>query len=124
MSKSKKDRQPDLTVRLEDCEVQTFPHGGPGGQHANRNQTAVRIIHHPSGARGESREFKSQQQNKRAAMTRLSQTPQFRYWAHEQIRYMETGKTLEERVAEWMTDDKIKTEYKADGRWVEEQHDE
>lgn len=115
------ERKPVFSVRLEDCEIQTFTSGGPGGQHQNRSQTGVRLIHHPSGARGESREHRSQHQNKRAAMIRLSETAQFRYWVKEQLRI---GPTIEERVEAAMTDDKIRTEIKDHGKWVEVDKDE
>lgn len=32
-----------------DTEVETFCSGGPGGQHKNKTQTAVRLKHRPSG---------------------------------------------------------------------------
>jgi protein subunit release factor B len=110
------ERKPVFSVRLEDCEVQTFRAGGPGGQNQNKRDTGVRILHHPSGARGESREHRSQHQNKRAAMIRLSETPQFRYWVKEQLRQ---GPTVEERVEAEMADEKIRTEVKQDGKWTE-----
>lgn len=70
-----------LTITIKDCEVQTFPAGGPGGQNQNKRDTAARVIHHPSGARGESREFRTQLANKRAAFKRMAETPTFRLWA-------------------------------------------
>lgn len=45
-----------FSVTIKDCEVQTFRAGGCGGQNQKKRDTGVRIIHHPSGARGESRE--------------------------------------------------------------------
>jgi peptide chain release factor 1 len=66
---------------IHDCEVQTFHAGGPGGQNQNVRDTAARIIHHPSGARGESREQRSQGQNKRLAFRRMAESPQYRNWA-------------------------------------------
>lgn len=69
-----------LSVTLDDCEVQTFRSGGKGGQNQNKRDTGVRIIHHPSGARGESREERSQLQNKKKAFLRMSQHPKFRIW--------------------------------------------
>jgi len=32
-----------------DAEVETYNSGGPGGQHKNKTQTAVRLRHIPSG---------------------------------------------------------------------------
>ena len=42
-----------------------FSTGGPGGQNQNRKLNGVRCTHEASGAVGESREFKSQDQNKK-----------------------------------------------------------
>jgi protein subunit release factor B len=67
-----------LSVTIHDCEVQTFRSGGKGGQNQNKRDTGVRIIHHPSGARGESREERSQLQNKRAAFRRMAESQRFR----------------------------------------------
>ena len=73
-------REPVVSVKISDCEVQTFSAGGKGGQNQNRRSTGVRIIHHPSGARGECREERSQRQNKVAALKRLAATQAFRTW--------------------------------------------
>lgn len=56
-------RKPVLSVTIDDCEVQHFRAGGKGGQHQNKTSSGSRVIHHPSGARGESREERSQPQN-------------------------------------------------------------
>lgn len=67
-----------FSVTVKDCEVQTFRSGGKGGQNQNKRDTGVRIIHHPSGARGEARDERSQLQNKRLAFTRMANHPLFR----------------------------------------------
>lgn len=67
-----------FSVTLKDCEVQTFRSGGKGGQNQNKRDTGVRIIHHPSGARGEARDERSQLQNKRLAFVRMANHPLFR----------------------------------------------
>lgn len=71
-------RQLMFSVTLRDCEVQTFRSGGKGGQNQNKRDTGVRIIHHPSGARGEARDERSQLQNKRLAFKRMADHPLFR----------------------------------------------
>lgn len=110
-----RDRKPALSVTLDDCEVQTFRSGGKGGQHQNTTETGVRIIHHPSGARGESREERSQLQNKRTAFTRMVETAQFKAWIN---RTLATGPTPEERAAADMHPDNLRVEIKKDGRWT------
>ena len=71
-------RQLMFSVTLKDCEVQTFRSGGKGGQNQNKRDTGVRIIHHPSGARGEARDERSQLLNKRLAFKRMADHPLFR----------------------------------------------
>ena len=69
-----------LRVTIKDCDVQTFCAGGPGGQKQNASETGVRIIHRASGAVGESREHRTQWQNKKAAFRRMGETPVFKQW--------------------------------------------
>ena len=66
-----------LSVTIHDCEVQHFRSGGKGGQNQNKRDTGTRVIHHPSGARGESREERSQLQNKKKAFIRMVESPKF-----------------------------------------------
>ena len=52
--------------------VDTFRSGGPGGQNQNKVESGVRIVHIPTGLKGESREERSQHANKRKAFERLA----------------------------------------------------
>jgi ribosome-associated protein len=56
---------------LAQCEVQTFRAGGPGGQHQNVTDSAVRLVHAPSGLTVTSRAQRSQYLNKMDALRRL-----------------------------------------------------
>ena len=87
-----------VSVRPKDCEVQTFRSGGKGGQNQNKRDTGVRVIHHPSGARGESREERSQRQNLALAFRRMAATPEFRYWAHVQAGTRKSVQQLESEI--------------------------
>jgi len=60
----------EIVIKDIDYEVQTFCTGGPGGQHQNKTQSGVRLIH-KSGVRAESRTDKSQHKNKDNAMKLL-----------------------------------------------------
>jgi len=73
-------REKVLTVRISDCEIQTFKATGKGGQNRDKRDTAVRIIHHQSGARGESREERDQLSNKRKAFVRMANSKAFKDW--------------------------------------------
>ena len=53
-----------IEIRPEDIETQTFSCGGPGGQHVNKTQSGVRLIHKPTGVVAESRQERSQHKNK------------------------------------------------------------
>jgi len=56
---------------LRECEVETFRSSGPGGQHVNKTETAVRLRHLPSGVVVTSRELRSQYQNKALCLQKL-----------------------------------------------------
>lgn len=103
-----------LSVSIADCEVQHFRSGGKGGQNQNKRDTGSRVIHHPSGARGESREQRSQLQNTKAAFLRMVESTEFRMWMGRQLL---TGPTPEERVAEQMRPENLRFEERKDGVW-------
>src|SRR4051794_30851283 len=56
---------------LRECEVQTFRSSGPGGQHVNKTETAVRLKHLPSGIVVTSQQERSQHRNKTLCLERL-----------------------------------------------------
>lgn len=57
-----------IVIRPEDCEYQTFRSGGPGGQYQNTTESGIRIIHKPTGLVAESRQERSQAQNKETCL--------------------------------------------------------
>ena len=117
-------REREFSVTLADCRVDTFRSGGKGGQHQNKTESGVRITHPPSGAVGESREERSQLQNKRAAFRRMVDSPKFRWWVQLRLREIETGKTLEERVqAELDAPGAVRVEYRDEEGWYEVEQD-
>lgn len=110
-------RTPLFSVTIKDCEIQTFRSGGKGGQNQNKVESGVRIIHHPSGARGESREFRSQLENKRAAFRRMGASVEFQKWARSMAARLRGEKTIEERVEEAMAPQNLLIEKQTEEGW-------
>jgi len=61
------------------CDVETFRASGPGGQHVNRRETAVRLRHRPSGIVVICQDTRSQLENKRIAAARLRERLEIRF---------------------------------------------
>jgi protein subunit release factor B len=105
---------------MNDCDLQTFRAGGKGGQNQNKRDTGVRIIHRASGAVGESREHRSQLENKRAAFKRMAESQKFKTWLNREL----YGRLEAERKTEQdMQPQNLKVEGLKNGRWRELEED-
>ena len=62
-----------VTVDPGDCRVEPYRGSGKGGQHRNKNATAARVTHLPSGIVVEAEEQRSFEQNRRGALRRIEE---------------------------------------------------
>ncbi len=108
-----------FSLTKKDFTIQTFRFGGKGGQNQNKVETGVRIIHSASGAIGESREYRTLGQNKKAAFLRLTQTKKFKLWHKIKCAEMMGAEPIEKIVERLMIHENIKIETQNEkGEWI------
>lgn len=99
-----------FSINKKDFEIQTFRSGGSGGQHQNKTESGIRIIHKDSGAIGESRDERSQHSNKKIALKRLVDSNKFKSWLNRRVFEINQGKTIDQIVDDQMGKDNLKIE--------------
>ena len=110
-----------FSVTKKEFDVQTFKSGGPGGQHQNKTDSAVRIIHRESGAVGISRNDRSQHRNKKLALERLVKSKKFKLWIQRRVHEIEIGETIEIQVEQTMKPENLKIEFRENNKWIVEE---
>lgn len=101
---------------LAQCEVQAHRAGGPGGQHRNKAETAVRLVHRPSGVAAEGKDQRSRAQNLSTALARLRQKLERRAYRPPPRRKTGPTRAAKERR---LQEKKRAGEKKRERRWAE-----
>ena len=102
-------RERVLHITKKDFVEQTFRAGGNGGQNQNKRDTGVRLIHPPSGARGEARDARTQAANRKAAFVRLVGSETFQRWLR--IEHARACGELDRWVDDQMRPENLLVEY-------------
>jgi len=95
-----------VQINPADLAIETARGSGPGGQHRNTRDTAVRIVHKPSGIEAKAESERSQHQNKAKAMEIIKK--KLNSQAQKQIKQKQ-AQTRRKQIGQAERSEKIRT---------------
>ena len=118
---NKKSKQLLFSITKKDLKISYFSGKGAGGQHRNKHQNCVRIIHPASGAMVVGQNQRSRKQNMNTAIKNLIEHPKFKVWLSHKIWLDETE--MEAEIEKALQPKNLKVEVFVNGRWVTKKGD-